>query len=271
MPRIVLGIEYDGRRYHGWQSQREVDSVQARLEAALSRVADHPVETVCAGRTDRGVHATQQVVHFDTPAQRSLRGWQLGTVQNLPDDITVLWAREVDEHFHARFSAVRRQYRYVILNRLTRPALQFGRVTWWYPDLDADLMDAGARHLLGRHDFTSFRGRDCQAHSPWRTLEAVAVRRRGDYLFVDVRANAFLHHMVRNIVGSLLEVGQRERDPAWMGEVLAARDRDAAGITAPADGLYLVHVGYPAESGLALSARLPVFADPEEPLPPPAG
>jgi len=259
MTRLAMGIEYDGSRYHGWQTQRDADSVQARLEAALSRVADHPVETVCAGRTDRGVHAMQQVVHFDSSARRDLRGWQLGTVQNLPDDITVLWAREMPDDFHARYGATARQYRYVILNRLTRPAVQHGRVTWWHRPLDAARMQVAASALVGEHDFSSFRGKDCQARSPWRCIEAIRVSRRDAYVYVDVRANAFLHHMVRNIVGALLEVGQARQPIGWVAEVLNARDRDAAGITAPAEGLYLVNVRYPSEYGLALSARLPVF------------
>jgi len=260
--RIALGVEYDGSRYHGWQTQQDADSIQERLEWALAQVADHQVETVCAGRTDRGVHATQQVVHFDTTAHRSLRGWQLGTIQLLPDDITVIWAQEVSADFHARYSARSRHYRYVILNRLTRPGLQNGRVTWWYHELDAHKMHQAAQQLLGEHDFTSFRGKDCQAHSPVRLIESIAATREGQYIYIDVRANAFLHHMVRNIVGTLIEVGQGKQPVGWVGEVLKARDRNAAGITAPAEGLYLVHVRYPEITGLQLTPRIPVFERP---------
>ena len=257
--RLAMGIEYDGGRYHGWQRQSHCDSVQARLEKAISRVADGPVEVVCAGRTDRGVHATHQVVHFDVEVERPLYGWQMGTIQHLPKDITVLWVQPVGEDFHARFSATAREYRYCVVNRSSRPALSAGRLTWWYRPLDADRMQEAAHRLLGEHDFSSFRGRDCQAHSPVRTLESIRVTRQGDYLLIDVRANAFLHHMVRNIVGSLFAIGAGEQPVEWLSEVLSARDRDVAGITAPADGLYLTGVEYPSVFGLPTGPRRPLF------------
>ncbi|HSH84466.1 MAG TPA: tRNA pseudouridine(38-40) synthase TruA [Guyparkeria sp.] len=257
--RLAMGIEYDGGRYHGWQRQSHCDSVQARLEKAISRVADAPVDVVCAGRTDRGVHATNQVVHFDVEVERPLYGWQMGTMQALPKDITVLWVRAVDETFHARFSATAREYRYCLLNRSTRPAIAAGRLSWWYRPLDEGRMQAAADQLLGEHDFSSFRGKDCQAHSPIRTVEMIRITRQGDYLFFDVRANAFLHHMVRNIVGSLFAVGTGERPVEWLAEALRAREREVAGITAPADGLYLVSVTYPSEFELPIEPRRPLF------------
>ena len=258
--RLALVVEYDGTRYHGWQRQDHADSVQERLERALSRVADHPVNVLCAGRTDRGVHATQQVVHFDTDAVRPLRGWLLGALQHLPADISLAGAVEVDESFHARYSATARSYRYVILNRLTRSAIHANRVTWWYQPLDAQRMHTAAQALVGRHDFTSFRGRDCQARTPIRTLESIRVQRQGDYLYVDITANAFLHHMVRNIVGTLLPIGSGERSIEFVPDALARLNRDAAGITAPAEGLYLVQVRYPEQPDLPNTPRAPIFA-----------
>lgn len=257
--RLAMGIEYDGGRYHGWQRQSHSDSVQERVERAISRVADGPIEVVCAGRTDRGVHATGQVIHFDADVERPTYGWQMGTMQNLPRDITALWVREVDESFHARFSATARDYRYCLINRSTRPAIAAGRLSWWYRPLDEALMQAAADRLLGEHDFSSFRGKDCQAHSPMRRVERIDIARQGEYLFIDVRANAFLHHMVRNIVGSLFAVGGGERPVEWISEALAACDREAAGITAPADGLYLTGVEYPAAFGLPTHPRRPLF------------
>lgn len=257
--RIAMVVEYDGGRYHGWQRQNGVDSVQERLEKALTKVADHPVEVVCAGRTDRGVHATRQVVHFDTPSVRSMRGWLLGTMTNLPADISVSWAGEVDEAFHARYSATARSYRYAILNRTARSANHAGRVTWWYEPLDERRMHEAAQVLIGEHDFSSFRGRDCQAHTTQRFMESIDVHRDGELIYFDITANAFLHHMVRNIVGTLLPIGTGEQSSAYVEAALAARDRDAAGITAPADGLYLVSVRYPEQYAQLAGARLPVF------------
>lgn len=259
MARIALAVEYDGSEYHGWQRQPEVDTVEARLEAALSRVANAPIELVCAGRTDRGVHASYQVVHFDSLADRAEHAWLLGGTFFLPPDITLLWAKTVPEDFHARFSATARSYRYVLLNRKTRSALHRGRATWFRGELDAEAMHQAGQYLLGKHDFSSFRAQGCQSFSPVRTIEAISVRRCGDYLYLDITANAFLQHMVRNIVGTLLPIGAGERPPESIADVLAKRARGAAGITAPADGLYMVNVRYPEDFDLPPPLSLPVF------------
>ncbi len=251
--RIALGIEYDGTDFFGWQRLTEGPSVQARLEQALSKVAAHPVEVSCAGRTDAGVHGRCQVVHFDTEAQREMRGWVLGTSSNLPASVAVLWAQPVLESFHARYAARSRRYRYQILNRTVRPALDARYVTWERHPLDAERMHLAAQALLGTHDFSAFRALSCEAIHPRRTALAVTVRREGEQLFVEIEANAFLHHMVRNIVGSLLMIGRGDRPIEWMGDLLAGADRQAAGPTAPSSGLtflgprYEAHWGLPAE------------------------
>ncbi len=257
--KVALKLEYDGTRYHGWQGQQGVATVQAEVERALSRVADAPVEVVCAGRTDAGVHATGQVVHFETGAERAPRSWVLGANSNLPADVSVVGCQPVEADFHARFSAVRRAYRYVILNRWVRSAVHGPRVTWWHRPLDVERMRAASTVLLGTHDFTSFRASECQAKSPVRTLERLEISRSGDFIHVDVQANAFLHHMVRNLVGSLLLVGQGDRDGDWLAAALEARDRRRAGMTAPARGLYLVGVGYPERFAVDGEGVLPAF------------
>ena len=257
--RIALGVEYNGSRYSGWQVQRHAPSVQAALERALGKVADAPVQVTCAGRTDAGVHALGQVVHFDTDARRRMHGWRLGATSALPDDIAVVWAREVPESFSARFSATARRYRYVLLNRAVRPGLLQGRVGWTWAPLDAAAMEAAGRRLLGEHDFSSFRAVDCQSRHPRRCIARLSVRRDGEFVYVDIEANAFLHHMVRNIVGTLMVVGRGERDPAWVEQVLAARDRTRAGPTAPASGLYFVAVDYPPRFALPPPPGPPVF------------
>ena len=255
--RHALGVEYDGGAFSGWQrlTQPGADdggepTLQAALERALSFVASAPVATVCAGRTDAGVHAQCQVVHFDSGAVRTSRGWMLGATSRLPEQISVRWCVPVADDFHARFSAVARRYRYRILNRSVRPALQRQYLTWIRTPLDAGAMHEAAQQLLGEHDFTSFRTVHCQAPHARRDLQAVAVRREGDIIEIDVQANAFLHHMVRNIVGSLLEVGAGERPPEWIAEVLSARDRTVAGPTAPASGLCFLGPCYPAHWNL---------------------
>lgn len=248
--RLAAGLEYDGSRFLGWQVQAQEPTVQSSVEQALSRIANHPVKVTASGRTDTGVHALEQVIHFDSDAARSERQWILGLNSNLPEGISVLWMRQVDDEFHARFSAYSRRYRYVILNRQVRPALDQGRVTWVRQPLDAERMNQGAQHLVGEHDFTSFRASACQARHPVREIREISVRRQGDYLVMDVAANAFLYHMVRNIAGSLLEVGKAEQGPDWMADLLAARDRDQAGVTAPPDGLYFAKVRYPDHFGL---------------------
>ncbi len=220
--------------------------MQQRVEEALSLVADETVEVVCAGRTDTGVHATGQVVHFDTHSERSRRGWLLGANSNLPDDINVTWAEPVSDEFHARFSAISRSYRYRILNRLQRSALHRNRAWWVYQPLDAQRMQAAAERLLGEHDFSAFRAAGCQASTAVRTINYISVSRQGDWLTLEVTANAFLQHMVRNIVGTLADIGLGEQPVEWVGDVLASRDRKAGGIAAPPHGLILVSIEYPA-------------------------
>lgn len=248
--RHALGLEYDGSGFLGWQAQRHSPTVQTTLEAALERVADHSLRVVCAGRTDTGVHASGQVVHFDASAERSERSWVLGCNSHLPDSVTVLWARAVPDDFHARFSAHARRYRYRILNRWTRPALLAGRAAWCREPLDADAMHRAAQALAGEHDFSAFRSAGCQANHAVRRVLSVSVQRGNDEVRLDIEANAFLYHMVRNIAGSLMAVGRGEQQPAWIGELLEARDRSLAGVTAPADGLYFTGVRYPPEFGL---------------------
>lgn len=259
--RIALGIEYDGASFHGWQRQREVIGVQAQLEAALSKVADQPIEVQCAGRTDAGVHATGQVIHFDTVASRPLRAWTMGVNTQLPDSIAVTWAKPVTKDFHARFSATARRYRYIIYNSRLRPGILTQGVTHVHRPLDESLMHTGAQHLLGENDFTSFRAALCQSKTPFRNISHIQVYRRGPYVILDVQANAFLHHMVRNITGSLLSVGTGEQPPGWMAELLAAKDRTLAAATAKPNGLYLVDVTYPAEFALPARDIGPLFLD----------
>lgn len=246
MPRIALGVEYDGGAFSGWQAQTHANGIQSVVETALAFVANHPVAVTCAGRTDAGVHAVMQVVHFDTGARRSERGWVMGANTNLPDDVSVLWAREVRADFHARYAALARSYRYVILNRTPRPSLLRGRVCWVREPLDAERMHQAAQCLVGEHDFSSFRAAECQSSTPIRCLHRIQVTRRHEYVVIDVTANAFLHHMVRNIAGVLLAVGRGQQEPAWPAAVLQARDRCHEGMTAPAAGLYLFGVTYPA-------------------------
>ena len=248
--RIALGIEYDGTDFSGWQRLTEGVSVQGAVERALTKVADHPVQVSCAGRTDAGVHGRCQVVHFDTDARRDMRGWVLGACSNLPTSVAVLWAQPVPESFHARFSARSRRYRYHLLNRSVRAALDARYVTWERLPLDAARMHEAAQALLGGHDFSAFRALSCQAPHPRRSVLGVDVRREGEQVFVEIEANAFLHHMVRNIVGSLLLIGRGERPVEWLGELLASRDRQVAGPTAPASGLTFVGPRYEAHWGL---------------------
>ncbi|MGY8906819.1 tRNA pseudouridine(38-40) synthase TruA [Candidatus Njordibacter sp. Uisw_056] len=243
--RIALGIAYNGRYYHGWQRQPSGHiSVQEKLEDALSIVANEPIKVMCAGRTDAGVHASAQVVHFDTVAQRPLRAWTHGGNMNLPDDVAIQWAQPVDEKFHARFSATARRYRYVIYNHALRPALMDKEVTWNYRPLDIVSMQKAAAHLVGTHDFSSFRAAACQANSPIRTMHHLNVIAAGDYIVLDVRANAFLHHMIRNLAGLLMKIGAGEAPPEWAMEVLIAKDRRVSAATAKPYGLYFVDAEY---------------------------
>lgn len=243
--RIVLGLEYDGSRFFGFQRQRQKPTVQEELERAAGRVADGAVTVHCAGRTDTGVHALCQVVHFDTPVERSERTWVLGCNSHLPAGTSVLWARHAAPGFHARFSARARTYRYRILNRWTRPGLLAGRISWERRALDAARMHQAARALVGEHDFSSFRAPGCQAKHAVRAMRAIRVERVGNEVVIEVTANAFLYHMVRNIAGTLVEVGAGKRPPEWVADVLARRRRAEAGVTATADGLYFVGVEYP--------------------------
>ncbi|WMS87701.1 tRNA pseudouridine(38-40) synthase TruA [Pleionea litopenaei] len=242
---IALGIEYLGTSYSGWQRQSHSPSVQACVEKALSTIADHNVSVFCAGRTDSGVHALSQVIHFETQVERPSKAWVLGGNAHLPDDICVLWAKVMNEEFHARFSAVSRRYRYVILNRKIRPAVLSGQVTWVKENLDEELMHLAAQHLLGEQDFTSFQAASCQSPTPFRNVFNTQVFRHNEYLVIEITANAFLHHMVRNIAGSLIEVGKGNQNPEWIAELLALKDRTKAAPTASPNGLYFVQANYP--------------------------
>lgn len=259
--RYALGIEYAGAGYSGWQKQAEteVDTIQERLEAALSKVANHKVSLICAGRTDTGVNASYQVVHFDSDVQRPERAWVRGTNTYLPDDIAVLWSRPVPHSFHARFSARSRRYRYLIYSAPVKPAVLSRGVTWTYKPLDVALMHSAAQHLEGEHDFTSYRAVGCQAKSPVRTIYAIKVYRAGHLIVLDVHANAFLHHMIRNIAGVLLQIGAGEAEPNWSQQVLDAKDRRKGGVTAPPWGLYFIDVEYPQEFELPRSDLGPFF------------
>ena len=248
--RIALGIEYDGTDYMGWQLQPHGPSIQALVEQAAGFVANEPVETTCAGRTDAGVHARCQVAHFDTGAQRTERAWVLGSNSRLPAAVCVRWAREVDAGFHARFSATARRYTYTILNRPVRAALEARTVTWERVPLDAAAMHRAAQALIGENDFTSFRTIACQSRTPMRRMDAISVVREGDRVRLSFRANAFLHHMVRNIVGSLVVVGRGEQPESGIAALLAARDRSIAAPTAPASGLVFEGPCYPAAFAL---------------------
>ncbi len=258
--RIALVLEYDGTGFSGWQRQDHAPSVQEELERALSRIADHPVAVVCAGRTDAGVHAAAQVVHVDTTASRPLHAWVLGTNSQLPETVSVRTAHAVEADFHARYGARRRGYRYVFLCRRARPALLRHRVAWTHHPLDAGRMHRAAQALVGEHDFSAFRAVACQAPHAVREGFRIDVHRHGDLLFIDIEANAFVHHMVRNIAGTLMAVGAGEQAESWPAELLAAGDRTRSGVTAPAAGLYLTRVVYPSHHGLPDGGHWPFLA-----------
>lgn len=243
--RIALGIEYNGADYYGWQTQRGLTTVQETLETAISKVANESIFLFCAGRTDAGVHATGQVVHFDTRAKRHIDAWIWGTNTHLPPSVAVKWARHVDYSFHARFTANSRRYRYVIYNHPIRPALLSTRATWHYYPLDIARMAEAGQCLLGEQDFSSFRSSQCSSNTPMRNVTDFKIYRHNDFVLIEIEANAFLHHMVRNIVGSLMKIGSGLREPEWMQEVLLAKNRRVAAETAAPDGLYLIRVGYP--------------------------
>jgi len=253
--RIAAIVEYDGSPFSGWQWQDCAPSVQEAVEKALSKVADAPIRVVTAGRTDAGVHASAQVIHFDTEVERSDLAWIRGTNSNLPDSVALLWASEVAPEFHARFAATGREYHYVILNRSVRPTYLARRVTHEYRTLDVARMQAAAQYLPGTHDFSSFRAMQCQAKSPVRTLRELTVTHHGGFIVIKAAANAFLHHMVRNLAGVLMDIGAGEKEPEWAREVLVARDRTVGGITASPDGLYLTSVDYPPHFNIP---RIPV-------------
>jgi len=252
--RLALGISYSGQGYQGWQSQPSGRTVQDQLEAALQRFTTLPVATVCAGRTDAGVHGLMQVVHFDTEVQRQDFSWVRGTNTFLPPDIAVQWAQHVPDAFHARNSARARRYAYVLLESPVRPSVDAGRVGWAFRPLDAEALRAGAAHLVGTHDFTSFRASSCQSPTPVKTLTRIAISRRGPYWRFEFEGNAFLHHMIRNIMGCLVHVGQGVQAPDWMREVLQAQSRDAAAPTFSPDGLYFLGPVYDDHWGLPSGA-----------------
>lgn len=248
--RIALAVEYDGARFCGWQRQPHCHSVQAELEQALSRIADEPITVSCSGRTDTGVHAVAQVVHFDTDAQRPLRAWTFGTNTHLCPQVAVHWAGQVSDDFHARFKALNRSYQYRILNRGTRSGLHADKLSWVNQALDVEAMHVAAQQLLGVHDFSAFRSADCQAKHAVRDLQQLDVHRSGQLVCIDVRANGFLHNMVRILAGCLIRIGKGENDAAWLLQVLNRQDRTKAGMTAPAQGLSFIQPTYPDEFGI---------------------
>ncbi|RDE24469.1 tRNA pseudouridine(38-40) synthase TruA [Motiliproteus coralliicola] len=258
--RYALCVEYDGSGYHGWQSQPgDVKSVQGCVEKGLSKVANEPVKVICAGRTDAGVHGCYQIIHFDTHAVRDERAWVLGTNTNMPYDINIRWAKQVSDSFHARFSALERRYRYVIYNAPVMPALLNRQLSWTHKPLDVERMQRAGDFLIGEHDFNAYRAVGCQAHSPVREVRQLDVSRHGQLIVIDVRANAFLHHMIRNIAGVLMKIGSGEAEPEWAREVLESRDRRQGGVTAPPFGLYFVDAKYPEEHQLPASELGPLF------------
>lgn len=256
MKRIVLGIEYDGSRFFGWQWQVEQRNIQHELQQALSKIAQHPITVQCAGRTDTGVHATEQVVHFDTSAIRTLEAWHRGTNTHLPPDVRVIWAQEAIGDFHARYSAIARFYRYIILNRATPSALLHGQTTWCPNPLDEEKMHQAAQCLIGQHDFSSFRAQGCQSKSPFRKMYFIDVHREDEKVIIELSANAFLHHMVRNIAGVLIAIGAGKQPVEWTRELLDVKCRKLGGVTAPPDGLHLAGVYYPEHYGIA---KNPIF------------
>lgn len=257
--KFAAGIEYAGSAYCGWQRQPHCDSVQQQLESALGFVANAELNLVCAGRTDAGVHAIEQIVHFETDVERSERAWMMGANCRMPRDIRIKWVRPVSDDFHARFSAQARAYRYIIMNAAVSSAIFNQRVCWEFRPLDHEIMHRCAQVLVGEHDFSSFRAVGCQAKSPRRNLHDISVTRSGDLVYLDVKANAFVYHMVRNIAGSLMAVGTGAQNSDWFGEVFAARDRSLADVTAPAAGLYLLRVWYPDQFKLPTAAQKPVL------------
>jgi len=268
LKRIALGLQYDGSHWQGWQTQRHGQTVQDTLETALAKFCQAPVATTCAGRTDSGVHALEQVVHFDTTVERETGSWRRGVNAFLPPSIALRWAAEPmvpmvpiqpDDAFHARFRAISRTYHYLIYNHPTRSPLWVGRAGWVFRPLDAERMQEAAQNLVGTHDFSAFRAAECQAKSPVRTMHSIDIKRHRELIVVTLRANAFLHHMVRNLVGSLVLVGVGKQSPSWVAEVLASRQRKHAAPTFSPDGLYLAKIDYDARWGLPQTDAVPTF------------
>jgi tRNA pseudouridine38-40 synthase len=255
--KVALGISYRGRRYSGWQSQASGNTVQDKLEEALATFVAQPIRTTCAGRTDAGVHGINQVVHFDSPVDREPFSWVRGTNRFLPSDIAVQWAQPVSDEFHSRFSAIGRRYAYVLLESPARPSVEAGQVGWSFRPLDGEAMRTAAQALIGEHDFSAFRSAHCQARSPVKTLRSLTIDKRGHYWRFDFEASAFLHHMVRNLMGSLLAVGNGARKPEWLAQVLESKDRALAARTFPADGLYFLGPYY--DAAHAIPERSPAF------------
>lgn len=253
--KIALGIEYEGTEFSGWQFQEKLRTIQGCLEEALTRIANEPIKTFCAGRTDAGVHATGQVIHFETVSARPIQAWTMGTNTYLPPSISVQWAKGVDDSFHARFSAIARRYHYLILNQKNRSALNSKRATWISFPLDSHKMQIASQCLIGEQDFSSFRSSQCESKTPMRNIHFVNIKNVDSFIIVEIQANAFLHHMVRNIVGALIQVGSGYNPSSWISEVLEAKDRKRAGETAPAHGLYLSKVIYPEEYELPESTK----------------
>jgi tRNA pseudouridine38-40 synthase len=246
--RVAMVIEYDGSQYYGWQIQKDgVASVQQTLTEAISKVANHPVSLFCAGRTDTGVHASRQVIHFDTDARRKDYGWTVGTNTHLPPTVSVQWAKEMNHDFHARFSALERRYRYVIYNNPIAPGLFRKHLTWHRWPLDAQAMHAAAQAMLGTHDFSTFRASNCQAASPVRTVKSISVQQTGRYIVIDITADGFLYHMVRNLAGALMEIGEGKQPENWISTLLAFQNRNQGAVTALANGLYFVDAIYDAK------------------------
>jgi tRNA pseudouridine38-40 synthase len=256
--RVALGVEYEGTHFCGWQMQPKDRTVQGCLEHALTQVANTPTTTVAAGRTDSGVHAIQQVAHFDTDSVRDERNWILGLNSNLPNDMNVVWARPVDDDFSARFSAIKRSYRYLILNRVGRSSIQKDKMWWCFRPLDEQRMQEAANRLVGYHDFSAFRAKECQAHSPMKTIERITVTRVDNCIAIDVVGVSFLHHMVRNIAGVLVPIGEGQQPVEWATTVLEGRDRSKGGITSPPQGLYFIKADYPEQYQLPTVSAFPV-------------
>ena len=256
--KIALGIEYAGYNYYGWQKQSISPTIQETVESALSDIANEIVNVYCAGRTDTGVHAIQQVIHFETLSVREPHSWILGANSKLPKDISVIWALNVDDNFHARYAAENRTYQYLILNRRSRPAILNGLITWECQQLDFKKMVEASKCLLGQHDFTSFRAASCQAKSPIRTVHKLEINKIEDYFVITICANGFLHHMVRNIVGVLVPIGDGRQPVSWALDVLESRDRTQGGVTSPPEGLYFVNAHYPTEYAFPTVSTFPV-------------